>query len=248
MKINGSAAKTSFYLKRGFKNTPNWKLKFIFKCLSTEYVLNNYLDKYHLKADQPVAIFSKMQTKSFGQYGRKWNSPEGGIWFSTAYPIFSKEFSSEVFSISIASKICEMFLSASIKTKIKWPNDIFYGSKKLIGFLPKVITRGDEIVYVRIGLGMNLNNMAPREGISLCQILGKKNLCINYWSSKLLQIIFLAIKENHDKSKIISKANMFLDKKQIPREYESEGWSIKNIDRNGNLLIYKNDIEKVLRL
>ncbi len=248
MKLNGSAALTSFFYKKNANNLPNWKLQFLVKCSSTEHELNNYLIQHELIRDQPVAIFSGIQTHSFGRYGRKWISHHGGIWMSAVYPIFTKEFSTEIFSISIASKLCEMLLRESINANIKWPNDIFYGSKKLIGFLPKVITRGDEIKYVRIGIGFNLNNIVPKEGISLSQILMRKNLCINNWSSKILQVICNAIKSNSDKRRIIQTANEFLNKDYLPIKYRDDGWNIKDIDSNGNLRIYKNNYLKILSL
>ena len=51
-----------------------------------------------------------------------------------------------------------MLRQENINVFLKWPNDIFIDSKKLIGFLPRVITRGKKIIYVRVGLGMNVLN------------------------------------------------------------------------------------------
>ena len=80
---------------------------------------------------------------------------------SAAYPIFSKEFKSQIFNLSLGIKICEMLRQENINVFLKWPNDIFFGSKKLIGFLPRVVTRGNEIIYVRLGIGMNVLNHTP---------------------------------------------------------------------------------------
>ena len=102
---------------------------------------------------------------------------------SAAYPIFSKEFASQIFNLSLGIKLCEMLRKENINVFLKWPNDILVGSKKLIGFLPRVITRGKEIIYVRIGLGMNVLNYTPSEGISLSKVLQTKNInCLLYTS------------------------------------------------------------------
>ena len=167
MKVIGSAAKTVFYLKKIQGQYPSWRLQYKIKCKSTENELSNWLRYSEIKRNQPVAIIAREQFSGFGQNSKIWVSKKGGIWLSAAYPIFSKEFTSQIFNLSLGIKICEMLRQENINVCLKWPNDIFFGSKKLIGFLPRVITRGKEIIYVRVGLGMNVLNYTPSEGISL---------------------------------------------------------------------------------
>ncbi len=246
MKFIGSSAKTSFFYRNGLNNFPNWKLIYKYKCSSTEIELNNYLKTNKLKRSQPIAIFSRKQSQGVGQNGRKWISPQGGIWLSAAYPIFSKDFSTDIFPVSIAFFLCEMFYRKSIEVKIKWPNDIFYGSKKLIGFLPKLITRGNEVLYAKIGIGINLNNFTPDEGISLSKILNKKNLSESYWSSKILKVFNKAILYNNHKKQIIYGANKFLNRQFLPKGYENN-WTIFEIDEMGSLKIFKDNIQKTIK-
>ena len=246
MKFFGDAAKTSFFYKKDSRNFPYWKLIYKIKCQSTEIELSKYLRNYSDHKLNPIAIISREQVLGFGQKGRSWFSPRGGIWLSAAFPIYSNDFSPETFSLSIACQLCEILFEKNIKVKLKWPNDIFYESKKLIGFLPKLITRGDQILYARIGIGMNLNNKTPSEGISLSHIQNKK-LCENFWTSELLKVICLAIESNSEKLEIIKKANLFLDKDYLAKEYKQEGWEIKEIDPNGSLRITKNKDMRLLK-
>ena len=246
MKVIGSSAKTSFFYKYDSNNLPNWKLIYKYQCSSTENELNKYLKKNQLKEFLPVAIFSSKQSQGVGQNGRQWISPQGGIWLSAAYPIFLKDFSTDIFSVSIAFFLCEMLYKNSIEVKIKWPNDIFYGSKKLIGFLPKLKIRGNKVLYAKIGIGMNLNNLTPYEGISLSSILNKKNLSESYWSSKILKVINKAILCNKDKNQIIYGANKFLNKQFLPRGYDNS-WSVNEIDKMGNLKIFKDKYHRTIK-
>ena len=140
MKVIGSAAKTVFYLKKIQGQYPSWRLQYKIKCKSTENELTNLLRYSEIKRNQPLAIISGEQCSGFGQNSRTWVSPKGGIWLSAAYPIFSKEFECQIFNLSLGIKICEMLREENINVSLKWPNDIFFGSKKLIGFLPRVIT------------------------------------------------------------------------------------------------------------
>ena len=246
MKVIGSSAKTSFFYKDGLNDFPNWTLMYKYKCSSTEIELNKYLRKNELKEFQPVAIFSRKQANGVGQNGRKWISPQGGIWLSAAYPIFSKDFSTDILPVSIAFFLCEMFYKKSIEVKIKWPNDIFYGSKKLIGFLPKIITRGNEVLYAKIGIGMNLNNITPDEGISLSNILNKKNLSESYWSSKILKVFNKTILYNKNKKQIIYGANKFLNKEFLPSNY-GNNWKINEIDEMGCLIISSDNQKRTIK-
>jgi len=243
----GSAAKTAYYYKRIQGFGPYWKLKYKFKCRSTEYELTNSLKESQIKRYKPIAIIAKEQLSGIGQNNRQWFSPKGGIWLSAAYPIFSSKFSSEILSLSFAITLCEMLKMESIKVDLKWPNDIFYNSKKLIGFLPRVVTRGKETVYVRIGFGMNFLNKTPQEGITLSEILNTKNICEYYWIAKILKAIHDSVECNDRKEYVIEKANGYLAKQYLPRGYSYDDWKIKNVDKNGNLNIYNKNHEMVLK-
>ena len=246
MKVLGSAAKTSYYYKKIQGFCPNWKLQYKLKCRSTEHELTNWLEDFQIKKYKPIAIIAKEQFSGMGQNSRAWFSPRGGIWLSAAYPIFSTKFSSNIFSLSLAIKLCEMLNTESINVDLKWPNDIFFNSKKLIGFLPRVITRGKEIIYIRIGLGMNFLNKTPLEGIALSEILETKNICEYYWTAKILKTIHESVECNNRKKYVIENANKYLAKKYLPRGYSPKDWTIKDLDKNGNLRIYNADNERTL--
>ena len=247
MKVIGSAAKTVFYLKKIQGQYPSWRLKYKIQCKSTEIELTNWLGYSEIKRNQPIAIIAREQFSGFGQNLKTWVSPKGGIWLSAAYPIFSKEFTSQIFNLSLGIKICEMLRQENINVCLKWPNDIFFGSKKLIGFLPRVITRGKETIYVRIGLGMNVLNCTPSEGISLTKVLQTKNIDQYYWTAKVLKAFHDSVECINKKEYVIKSANKFLTKKFLPRGFCPHTWKIKDIDSNGNLRIENETQLKVIR-
>ena len=45
----------------------------------------------------------------------------------------------------------------NIKLDIKSPNDIMYNKKKIGGILTQIVTSGEEIKYLLIGIGINVN-------------------------------------------------------------------------------------------
>jgi len=247
VKVIGPAAKTVFYLKKIQGQYPTWTLHYKIKCKSTEDELTNLLEYSKRKKNQPVAIIAREQISGVGQNSKTWVSPNGGIWLSAAYPIFSKEFEYQIFNLSLGIEICEMLRKENINVCLKWPNDIFFGSKKLIGFLPRVITRGKEIIYVRIGLGMNVLNYTPSEGISLSKILQTKNINQHYWTAKVLKAFHDSIECNNKKEYVIRAANKVLTKRILPSGVCPDTWQIKDIDSNGNLRIQNETQLKILR-
>ena len=100
MKVIGSAAKTVFYLKKIQGQYPTWTLHHKIKCKSTENELTNLLEYSEIKKNQPVAVIAREQFSGVGQNSKTWVSPKGGIWLSAAYPIFSKEFTCQMFNLS----------------------------------------------------------------------------------------------------------------------------------------------------
>lgn len=70
-----------------------------------------------------------------------------------------------------------------VKVGIKWPNDVLYEGKKLVGILTEMNAEMDCINYIIIGMGINVNidkEEMPEEiqniATSLSQITGKKFL------------------------------------------------------------------------
>ena len=246
MKVIGFAAKTIYHYKKIQGFYPNWRLIYKIKCKSTENELSEWLKYSKIKKNHPIAIVAREQTEGLGQNKSEWFSPKGGIWLSAAYPIFSHKFSSQIFALSIAIKLCEMLRKEKIRVYLKWPNDIFFESKKLIGFLPRIVTRGNEIIYVRMGLGMNISNKTPIEGISLAKAAKTKNINEYYWTAKILKAFQDSIYCIEKKGYVIEAANKLLNKSYLPKGYSPFEWEIKDIDSNGNLRIFNKTQEKIL--
>ena len=152
MKVIGSAAKTVFYLKKIQGQYPTWTLHYKIKCKSTENELTNLLGYSEIKKNQPVAIIAREQFSGVGQNSKTWVSPKGGIWLSAAYPIFTKEFTSQIFSLSLGIKICEMLRQENINVFLKWPNDIFVNGKKIAGILIETNVVKNSILFILIGM------------------------------------------------------------------------------------------------
>lgn len=104
-------------------------------------------------------ICAKVQTSGRGQGDHKWHSEaEKNLLFS----ILLKEpsiTSNEAFAVSAISALAlvEVLSKYGIEAKIKWPNDIYVGDKKICGLLIEHSLRGSSISWSIIGVGLNVN-------------------------------------------------------------------------------------------
>lgn len=157
---------------------------------------NDFLHDYKTRVTAPITLVTtNFQTAGRGQKGNSWESePRTNLVLSLLiHP--SMILPSQMFSISevAALSVCQMlneavnaFPSADSTQKtsaeaftVKWPNDIYYGDKKIAGILIETDLMGGRIRNAIIGIGININQRtffsdAPNP-ISLFQILGKES-------------------------------------------------------------------------
>ena len=148
-----------------------------FQCYFFESIdsTNSYLasTKYSTK---PQICITREQTKGKGQHGRNWVSQkDGSIIFS-----MRKSFN-EGMNLNGLSLIAGMAIIKSIEAecqlsglKIKWPNDIYYGDKKLAGILMEnTHYKSNQLVLVGVGINYQLvdTNEIDEPWVDLSRIL-----------------------------------------------------------------------------
>ncbi|MGQ9706709.1 MAG: biotin--[acetyl-CoA-carboxylase] ligase [bacterium] len=107
-------------------------------------------------SDGTVVITDK-QTSGRGRFGRRWFSPKGGgIWMSFLIKGVNINNGSPLLSLSIAIGVCDAIKSIyKIDLSIKWPNDITYKKKKLVGILLEQGICNDGEGFIVCGIGIN---------------------------------------------------------------------------------------------
>ncbi len=112
---------------------------------------NNYLKMLAGKgAPAGTVVWSREQTGGRGRRGRKWMSPRGGLYFSVLLHI--QKGIKPSFSLVVGGSVIKALETRDVPgLKLKWPNDIFRGSKKVGGILCENLS-GNLIV----GIGLNL--------------------------------------------------------------------------------------------
>jgi BirA family biotin operon repressor/biotin-[acetyl-CoA-carboxylase] ligase len=126
---------------------------------------NDFLKDNYLKFKDFTVVTSEVQKNGYGRRGRVWFSGRGGLWFSFIVSAENPFFWIVCTSVSIV----DIFN----KTKIKWPNDIYFENLKVAGILSEKIN--DKII---VGVGLNVNNKINNDlkdkAVSLSRIYNKQ--------------------------------------------------------------------------
>ena len=127
-------------------------------------------------------IIADEQTSGRGQRGNSWEAEAGkNLLFSiVCHPDFlkaSEQFVlSQAIALAVALTVNEVVVTD--ECRVKWPNDIYIGNKKVSGTLIECDLRGSNIETCIIGTGININQEvfhsdAPNP-VSMAQIAGKE--------------------------------------------------------------------------
>jgi BirA family biotin operon repressor/biotin-[acetyl-CoA-carboxylase] ligase len=105
-------------------------------------------------------VITDHQTAGRGQRGNSWVTETGknftlSILFKPTFLRVVEQFYLTIFvSLSIYDYLRE---KRCTPIRIKWPNDIYVGSKKICGILIENIVAGDRFSNVVVGIGLNVN-------------------------------------------------------------------------------------------
>lgn len=101
-------------------------------------------------------VSCETQTQGKGRWGRKWWSPQGGVWCSLVTPKIL------IPSLRAAFSVVQTIRKFTpLRAGIRWPNDIIVRNKKVGGVLTEVVmtssgamTSNEKLI---IGIGVNIN-------------------------------------------------------------------------------------------
>lgn len=120
-------------------------------------------------APEGTVVVAESQTAGRGRRGRSWVSPAGkGLLFSVvlrpSIPMGDAHLLTLVTAVAAADAI---EAQAKVPVRIKWPNDLFIGDKKVGGILTQVNGEQDEVDWIVVGIGINVNTEFVELPVSL---------------------------------------------------------------------------------
>jgi BirA family transcriptional regulator, biotin operon repressor / biotin---[acetyl-CoA-carboxylase] ligase len=121
-------------------------------------------------APHGTLVVSKVQTGGRGRLGRRWGSPAGGLWMSLVLrpdvPARVAARITQAAAVGVAKALREL----GVEARIKWPNDLLVGGRKVCGILAEssvgnvpvaakkvAMEETRRVDFVVLGVGLNAN-------------------------------------------------------------------------------------------
>ena len=123
---------------------------------------NEYVKKIKSSVDDKLfCVYTFNQTEGKGQRGNTWvTDPYKNLCASICYKPANPDTNYTSFKINMLVSITLLDFFQALKVsniKIKWPNDILSGNKKIAGILIETSIRSDKTNDYIIGIGLNIN-------------------------------------------------------------------------------------------
>jgi len=198
-----------------------------------------------------TVVCAESQSKGRGRLGRAWTSPKGkGLYFSfilrPSLPLNQLAQLTLMSAVALAEAIENI---SNLKPLIKWPNDILLDNLKLAGILTELRAESDQVRFVIVGIGLNVNTSAHQliaganslkgatgKIFDRSQVFQAILQSLDKWYAKLLNHEFnLVIEEWKRRSGTLKKRVRFTDPSGV-----IEGEAI-DLDEDGALLIRKDN-------
>ena len=163
-------------------------------------------EQYTDALEHLYTIRTEYQTAGRGQAGNSWESEAGKNLLFSALLRYDGLLAIKQWRLSmlVAVALWETLAKYLPKEKltIKWPNDIYWGDKKLVGILIENSLSGKYVGYSIVGIGVNVNQTkwlsnAPNP-ISMLQITGEEydaEMLMNEWICAMKSWELLATEE-----------------------------------------------------
>ncbi|PWU68660.1 biotin--[acetyl-CoA-carboxylase] ligase [Gracilibacillus dipsosauri] len=204
-------------------------------------------------AEHGTVVITNKQKKGRGRMNRSWesNHPEG-IWISILLrPDTPPHHASQMTLFTAVSIVESLRLITNADIQIKWPNDLYLNGKKICGILTEMQAELDQIDYLIIGFGINVNQTLAtfpedlkNKSTSLSIETGKE------WNRKeLIQIILENFEDHyhhylengfhHTKQKWMNYAYKLNEKVEVKTPKSHYSATIQGINDEGALIVKK---------
>jgi len=202
-------------------------------------------------APEGTALIANSQNAGKGRMQRVWHSPAGSnIYTSIILRPQIEPARAPQISILAGVAVAETLESyCPDKIRLKWPNDVLIGGKKVCGILSQMKTALSEVDFIVLGIGIDVNisynqfpqelrNLATSLAMETCREISRLELIISLyenlakWYKQLLQNGFGRIKE-----KWLGLTPMIGQMVQVIFNEETVSGEAIGLDKDGSLIL-----------
>ncbi len=155
----------------------NFKVHIFKKVSSTN---DEAIDLAKKGVEEGNVVVADSQTAGRGRMKRKWYSKSGNLYLSLILrPQIKTADASHITFVAALAASSTLEKNVGTVPQLKWPNDVLIERKKIAGILTEFESEGDNIDFMVVGVGMNVNQEVFPKSIeaiatSLCKVSGKK--------------------------------------------------------------------------
>ena len=222
-------------------------LIFVPECHSTNTLASELAVQSRL-SDGTVVITAN-QTAGRGQRGNSWQSAAGrNLTFSIFLrPTFLSPRNQFFLTMAASLAVADFLTSLSLDAvKIKWPNDVLVGRKKISGILIENAIQGESIQQSIVGIGLNVNQQTFDLSLATSLVAFTNEMTdLNVALSALLVCFerryFQAREGNYDRLRTDYLQQLY-GLGQLQRFHSSDGpfeGLIEDVNEKGELIILK---------
>ena len=132
----------------------NYEVKIFDEINSTHIYAKSNVDNLN----NNTLIVAQKQTNGIGTHGRVWHTGEKNIAMTLVYKPNCNISKIKNITIEIANSIIKAIFSLyKINLRIKKPNDLILNNKKICGILTEISTLEENVNYLLISIGFNVN-------------------------------------------------------------------------------------------
>jgi len=123
-------------------------------------------------------VVADRQSQGRGRMQRQWQSEAGGLYFSMVLRPALPPRQGPLVNLAVALDLVETLASCcGVVAQVKWPNDVLVEERKIAGILSQMEMEGEELTFLNVGVGLNLNNrpeIADKPAVSVLQLTGRR--------------------------------------------------------------------------
>jgi BirA family biotin operon repressor/biotin-[acetyl-CoA-carboxylase] ligase len=129
-------------------------------------------------AREGAIVITKNQTAGRGQRGNTWEAEPGKnltmsiVLMPSSMNVDEQFVLTKISSLAVVGFLGELMEKEKDKLRIKWPNDIYVGSRKIAGILIENVVRDNQIAGSVVGIGLNINQEAFHTAVSAVSMKG----------------------------------------------------------------------------
>jgi BirA family transcriptional regulator, biotin operon repressor / biotin---[acetyl-CoA-carboxylase] ligase len=116
-------------------------------------------------AAEGLVIVSDQQSRGRGRMGRDWFSPRGeNLYFSLLLRPVRPPAEIPPLTLLAGAALAEALAGFGVVPRLKWPNDVLVPDttsepRKVAGILTEMVSEGNRVAHVVVGIGLNVNGM-----------------------------------------------------------------------------------------